>query len=104
VDKFLLDHLKTMDTNIQHNCEFIIEVLARLEVSMLPPSTGKLDKLNQRAVAIEPADDPREDGDIVQVNKRGFFWKGRILRAEDVVIKKWRPAPSSLPISANSQK
>jgi molecular chaperone GrpE (heat shock protein) len=104
VDKFLLDRLKNMDTNIQHNCEFIIEVLARLEVSMLPPSTGKLDKLNMRAVAIEPADDPREDGDIVQVNKRGFFWKGRILRAEDVVIKKWRPVPSAVPISSNSQK
>ena len=104
VDKFLFDRLKTMDTNIQHNCEFIIEVLARLECSMLPVSTGKLDKQNQRAVALEPADDPREDGDIVQVKKRGFYWKGRVLRAEDVVIKKWRQTPPALPISANSQK
>jgi molecular chaperone GrpE (heat shock protein) len=93
-----------MDTNILHNCEFIIEVLARMECSMLPVSSGKLDKQNQRAVAIEPADDPREDGDIVQVKKRGFFWKGRVLRAEDVVIKKWRQIPPNLPISAHSQK
>jgi len=104
VDKFLLDRLKTMDTNIQHNCEFIIEVLARLECSMLPVSSGKLDKQNQRAVAVEPAGDPQEDGDIVQVKKRGFFWKGRVLRAEDVVIKKWRQTPPSLPNSAHSQK
>jgi len=104
VDKSLFDHLRTMDTNLQHNCEFIIEVLARLEVRMLPPSTGKLDKQNQRAVALDPADDPREDGDIVQVKKRGFFWKGRVLRAEDVVIKKWRQTPFILPIPAHSQK
>jgi len=104
VDKFLLDRLKTMDTNIQHNCEFIIEVLARLEVSMLPPSSGKLDKQNQRAVALDPAEDPQEDGDIVQVRKRGFFWKGRVLRAEEVVIKKWRQPPVAAPNSVNSQK
>jgi molecular chaperone GrpE (heat shock protein) len=104
VDKALLDRLKTMDTNIQHNCEFVVEVLARLEVSMLPPSTGKLDKLNQRVVALEPAEDIGEDGDIVQIKKRGFFWKGRILRAEDVVIKKWRQVPVAIPISGHSQK
>ena len=104
VDKLLLDRLKTMDTNILHNCEFILEVLARLECSMLPVSTGKLDKQNQRAVALETTEDPREDGDIVQVKKRGFFWKGRVLRAEDVVIKKWRQTPSALPVPANSQK
>jgi molecular chaperone GrpE (heat shock protein) len=104
VEKFLLDRLKTMDTNINHNCEFVLEVLARLEVSMLPVSTGKLDKQNQRVVALEPADDPQEDGEIVQTKKRGFFWQGRILRAEDVVIKKWRQAPPALPISVHSQK
>jgi molecular chaperone GrpE (heat shock protein) len=104
MDKPLLDRLRTMDTNIQHNCEFILEVLARLEVSMLPPSTGKLDKQNMRVVALDPAIDPHEDGDIVQVKKRGFFWKGRLLRAEDVVIKKWRQAPPPPALSANSQK
>ena len=104
VDKLLLDRLKTMDTNILHNCEFILEVLARLEVSMLPPSTGKHDKQNQRAVALDPTDNPKEDGDIVQIRKRGFFWKGRVLRAEDVVIKKWRQTPSALPVPAHSQK
>jgi molecular chaperone GrpE (heat shock protein) len=104
IEKFLLDRLKTMETNIQHNCEFIVEVLARLEVSMLPLSTGKLDKRNQRAVAIEAADDPTEDGDIVQVKKRGFFWKGRVLRAEDVIIKKWRQTPPAIANSSHSQK
>jgi len=86
----LLERLKTMDTNIEHNCEFIVEVLARLEVSMLPMSTGKLDKQTQRAVAVEIAEDPDEDADIVRMVKRGFVWKERVFRAEEVVIKKWK--------------
>ncbi|MEI9894028.1 MAG: nucleotide exchange factor GrpE [Chthoniobacter sp.] len=86
----LLARLKTMDTNIEHNCEFIVEVLARLEVAMLPVGTGKLDKHTQRAVAVEIAEDPDEDGDIVRMVKRGFYWKDRVLRAEEVIVKKWK--------------
>lgn len=86
----LFERLKTMDTNVEHNCEFIVEVLARLEVTMLPIGSGKLDKQTQRAVAVEMAEDPDDDGDIVRVVKRGFFWKDRVLRAEEVVIKKWK--------------
>lgn len=86
----LLQRLKTMDTNIEHNSEFIVEVLARLEVSMLPIGSGKLDKQTQRAVAVEIAEDPDEDADIIRVVKRGFLWKERVLRAEEVVIKKWK--------------
>jgi molecular chaperone GrpE (heat shock protein) len=86
----LLKRLKTMDTNIEHNCEFIVEVLARLEVSMLPAGSGKLDKHSQRPVAVEIAEDPDEDGNIVRLVKRGFTWKGRVFRAEEVVVKKWK--------------
>ncbi len=86
----LLEHLKTMDTHIEHNCEFILEVLARLEVSILPVGEGKLDKHKQRAVAVEIAEDPDDDGVIVRGVKRGFMWKGRVLRAEEVIIKKWK--------------
>ena len=64
--RMVLDRLRTMATNIQHNCEFIVEVLARLEVSMLPVGEGKLDKQTQRAVALEAAADQKEDGDIAQ--------------------------------------
>ncbi|MEP6671831.1 MAG: nucleotide exchange factor GrpE [Chthoniobacter sp.] len=85
-----LARLKTMDTNIEHNCLFIVEVLARLEVAMLPVGTGKLDKQTQRAVQVEIAEDPDEDGDIVKMVKRGFYWKDRVLRAEEVIIKKWK--------------
>jgi len=86
----LLERLKTMATNIEHNCEFIVEVLARLEVVPLPVGTGKVDKQTQKAVSIEIAEDPDEDGNIVRHVKRGFSRKGRVVRPEEVVIKKWK--------------
>ena len=100
----LLERLKTMDTNIEHNCEFIVEVLARLEVSILPVGIGKVDKHAQRPVAVEIAEDPDEDGNIVRSVKRGFYWKGRVLRAEEVVIKKWKEGFLVALANAASQK
>lgn len=97
----LLERLRTMEMNVEHNLEFIVEVLARLEVTPLPIGTGKLDKRTQRAVAVELAEDPDEDTMVVRSVKRGFLWKERIFRAEEVVMKKWKEgflvalAPSS---------
>ena len=86
----VLNRLKTMEMNIEHNCEFIVEVLARLEVTILPIGTGKLDKHKQRAVAVEIAEDPDEDLNVARTIKRGFMWKERVVRAEEVVLRKWK--------------
>lgn len=86
----VLERLRGIETHIDHNRDFIMEVLARLEVTKLPHGTGKLDKLTQRVVAVEMAEDPDQDGDIVKSLKRGFLWKERVVRPEEVVIKKWK--------------
>jgi molecular chaperone GrpE (heat shock protein) len=88
----LVERMQTLAMNIEHKLDFIIEVLARLEVTPLLAGHGKLDKLSQRAVALEPAQVPEEDGDIVRSVKRGFSWKERVVRAEEVVVKKWKDA------------
>jgi molecular chaperone GrpE len=93
----LLERMQTMDTNIEHNVEFILEVLARLQVTPFSTGTGKLDKRAQRALAVEPAANPDEDNVVVRTLKRGFLWQERILRPEEVVIKKWRSNESAAP-------
>lgn len=100
----MIERLKTMDMNIEHNCEFLIEVLARLEVTLLPVGMGKLDMITQRALAIELTEDPAEDGDIVRTLKRGFVWKGRVLRPEEVVVKRWKEGFFVALQPASSQK
>lgn len=98
------ERLKTLENNVAHNCGFIIEVLARLEVSMLPPGEGRLDKVTQRALRIEEADLPEQDGEIVRSLKPGFTWKGRVFRAEEVVIRKWKESARMAVTSAASEK
>ena len=82
--------LESISLHLEHNLEFVMEVLARLEVTRLPVGTGKLDKQTQRAVAVEAAEDPDEDLSIVRTLRRGFLWKERVVRAEEVVIKKYK--------------
>lgn len=98
------ERLKTLETNVAHNCGFLIEVLARLEVSMLPPGEGRLDKVTQRALRIEDADLPEQDGEIVRSLKPGFTWKGRVFRAEEVVIRKWKESARVAVATAASEK
>jgi molecular chaperone GrpE (heat shock protein) len=87
------DRFETIATNLEHNVLFIVEVLDRLEVTLMPPHTGKLHKRWQRAVAVEDAESPEGDGDVVRCVKRGFFWRGRAFRPEEVVVKRWKDAP-----------
>ena len=95
VTKKLLDRMRTMEMNLEHNIEFILEVLARLEVTQFPAGTGKLDKCKQRAVAVEATQNPDEDTLVVRSVKRGFLWHERVLRPEEVVVKRFRAASFS---------
>jgi molecular chaperone GrpE (heat shock protein) len=85
-----LARIRTIEMNLEHHMEFIREVLNRLEVTLMPSHTGKLDKQTQRAVALELAENPEQDNTVVRAVKQGFMWKDRIFRAEEVVIRKWK--------------
>jgi hypothetical protein len=103
----LLERIRNMEMNVEHNVEFIVEVLARFDVMLLPQSPGKLDKCKQRAVAVETTENPDDDTLVVRIVKHGFLWNERVLRPEEVVIKKWkgdlRTSASPLPGAASSQ-
>lgn len=93
----LVERLRAIEVHVAHNCDFILEVLARLDVSPLPFGSGKLDKKSQRAVGLEPAECEEQDADIVRSVKRGFLWKSRLVRPEEVIIRKWKAAPVTPP-------
>lgn len=93
----IASRLQRMEMNVAHHCEFVVEILARLEVSMMPVGTGRLDKQLQRAVAVELVDDPALDMMVARTVKRGFMWKERVLRAEEVVMRRSKHA---MPASA----
>ena len=86
----LFENVASPANQLEHNRDSIIEVLERLDVTILPVGAGKLDKQNQRAVTVEYTEDPDQDHDVVKILKRGFLWKDRVIRAEEVVMKKWK--------------
>jgi molecular chaperone GrpE (heat shock protein) len=96
--------ISSLSRNLDHHLEFLLEVLARLEVLPTDCAAGKLDKRAQRAMALEAAESPEGDGDVVRVLKRGFQWRDRVLRPEEVVVKRWKepvetaPVENSLPV------
>lgn len=98
----VIDRLKTIDTNLEHHCGFVLEILERLEVTMMPVGVGKLDKQTQRAVAVEQAESSELDMTVVRTLKRGFVWKERVVRAEEVLVRRWKD--SWLPPATDSQK
>lgn len=86
----LLNRLGILNANLDHAVAALVEVMARMEVHVLSPSQGKLDKKKHRAVAVEPTEVPADDNQIVRTVKRGFLWRDLPVRPEEVVIKKWK--------------
>ena len=89
-DLVLADHLNDFCMNLNHVSHFLLEILARMEVSRAPDSTGKWDREKHHAVGVEMAGSAEEDGEIVRSCKPAFVWRGRVVRTEEVVIKKWK--------------
>jgi molecular chaperone GrpE (heat shock protein) len=73
-------------TNILH---FLLEILHRLEVNEMAVSES-VDRTLHRVISFEPAECAEEDGRIVKRLKRGFTWHDRVLRAEEVIVKRFQ--------------
>ena len=96
------NQLELLTTNLDHTVDSLLEVLARMDVRRLQPSPGKLDKVNQRVLSVEPAESAADDLTIAASLKPGFLWRERTIRAEEVIVKKWRPEATAPPAESPS--
>jgi molecular chaperone GrpE (heat shock protein) len=74
--------------NVENAIHALIEILHRLEVSEIE-SRDLVDRTLHKVVSYEPADFPQEDGQIVLRLRRGFLWRDRVLRPEEVVARRF---------------
>ncbi len=65
------------------------ELLYRRDVLPLDPRPV-FDREVHKAVKLVPTDDPRQDWTVERVLKRGFTRGGRLLRAEEVAVRRHR--------------
>ena len=74
--------------NLENAVHSLIEILHRFEVKEIEPRE-MVDRGFHKIVSFEPADYAEEDGRIVMRVKRGFFWRGKLIRAEEVIAKRF---------------
>lgn len=74
--------------NLENAIHSLVEILHRFEVKEIEPKEI-LDRSIHRVVSYEPADFPEEDGRIVMRVRRGFLWRGKLIRPEEVIAKRF---------------
>ena len=87
--------LKDTAGNVENQIHHMIEVFLRMEVTISETRGGApLDKKAHRVVSFEPAAHPGDDGVVHRSVKPGFLWRDRLIRPEEVVVRRWT-APSN---------
>jgi molecular chaperone GrpE (heat shock protein) len=74
--------------NLQNAIHSLLEILHRFEVKEVE-TKEKFDRAIHRAVCFEPTDCEQEDGQIMARVRRGFIWRDKLIRPEEVIVKKF---------------
>lgn len=74
--------------NLENAVHSLVEILHRFDVREVEPRE-RVDRAFHRVISFEPADFPEEDGTIVMRVKRGFVWRGKLIRPEEVIAKRF---------------
>jgi molecular chaperone GrpE (heat shock protein) len=74
--------------NLENAVLSLLEILHRFEVKEIEPGEN-VDRALHKVLSYEPADYAEEDGRIVMRVKRGFQWRGKLIRAEEVIAKRF---------------
>ena len=74
--------------NLENAIHALVEILHRFDVKEIEPRE-RVDRAYHRVISYEPAEFAEEDGCIVMRVKRGFVWRGKLIRPEEVIAKRF---------------
>jgi molecular chaperone GrpE (heat shock protein) len=81
-------HVGQWRDNLENAIHSLVEILHRFEVHEIEPKE-RVDRSLHKVINFEPADYAEEDGCIVMRVKRGFVWRGKLVRPEEVIAKRF---------------
>ena len=81
-------HIGQWSNNLQNAIHSLVEILHRFEVKEVEPREF-LDRTVHRVVSYEPAEFAEDDGRILMRVRRGFMWRGKLIRPEEVIAKRF---------------
>ena len=67
----------------------LLEILLRREVEAIQTTLSSFDPTVQRAIGTEPVSIEADNNQVARVVRKGFKYRDRILRAEEVIVKKY---------------
>jgi molecular chaperone GrpE (heat shock protein) len=74
--------------NLENAIHSLVEILHRFDVKEIEPRE-RVDRTYHRVLSYEPTDFADDDGCIVMRVKRGFVWRGKLIRPEEVIAKRF---------------
>jgi len=74
--------------NVENTLHALLEVLHRLEVTEME-LVDRVDRKLHKVVSYEPSQFQDDDGRILMRLKRGFMWRDKVLRPEEVVATRF---------------
>jgi molecular chaperone GrpE (heat shock protein) len=83
------DRLSHWRENLDNAIHALVEILHRLEVTEVE-AKDFVDLSIHKVVSFEPCQFTEDDGRIVMRVKRGFIWRGNVLRPEEVIAKRFQ--------------
>jgi molecular chaperone GrpE (heat shock protein) len=81
-------HVAQWRDNLENAVGSLLEILHRFEVKEIEPKEH-VDRALHRVVSYEPANFAEEDGCIVMRVRRGFLWRGKLIRPEEIIAKRF---------------
>lgn len=68
----------------------VLEILFRREVEVIITASPTFDRSLQQAIKIQPTTFANEHNQVVRVVRRGFRYRNRILRSEEVIVSSYK--------------
>lgn len=82
----------TLSNLLETLSDELLEILYRREVEIINMTSSTFDPTVQRAIGTQPASDETENNYVATIVRRGFKYRDRILRPEEVIVKKYSAA------------
>ena len=70
--------------------EELLEVLYRQSIEIVTTQSNRFDPTRQRAIATKTTAVKEENNSLASIVRRGFRYQNRLVRPEEVIVKKYR--------------
>ena len=92
----LPQQLQQFQKNMNNVRSELEETLYRMDVPLYEEQPGTLNKKLHKTVNTISTDDPDKNQKVAEVHKKGFSWRDKVFRPEEVTIYRYKPPKAEL--------